>query len=99
MLERAGIASFFKAAVECVEGGVEVVEENEADKCECKVAARLRESVAKFGAVYETRDVIEHRRAEEGLDGFEDDGTAVGLRDLEIAPEEKKESTEEGGHK
>lgn len=98
MFERAGVAGFFKAAVKGVQRGVEVVEKGKADERESEVAATLRKGVAKFRTVHEARDVIEHGGAEQGLDGLEDDGAAVGFCDLQVAPEEEKKFQKEVCH-
>src|ERR1700676_4271731 len=80
VLEGAGIAGFFEAMIESVEGGVEIVQKDETDKGEGEVAAALRESLLESGAVDEARDVIEGGGTEKGLDGFDDKHGAIGAR-------------------
>ena len=98
MFERAGVPRFFEAAVERIEGGIQVIEKDKTDESKGEVAATLREHLAKFGAVHEASDVIEHRSAKKGLDDFHNERAAIGLRDIDVATEEKPEFTEEWNH-
>src|SRR5579859_1357063 len=98
VFERAGVARFFEAAIEGVECGVEVIEENETDESESEVAAGLRKRLAKLGAFDEARDVIKGGGAEEGLHDFHDERTAIGFGDEEVAEEEEPEFAKEGDH-
>ena len=98
VFECAGVAGFFEAAVEGVEGGVEVIEKDETDEREREVAAGLRKSLAEFGAIDEAGDVIKRGGAEQGLRDFHDKWAAIGLGDVQIAAEEEPEFAEEGDH-
>ena len=88
VFERAGVARFFEAAVEGIESGVEIIEEDEPDEGESEVSAGLRESLAKLRAFDEACYVIEGSGAEQGLHDFHDEGAAVRLGDVQIAAEE-----------
>src|SRR6267142_3306573 len=98
VLERAGVAGLFEATVKRIESGAQIVEKNETDESERKVAAALRERLAKFRTVHETGDVIKHSRTEKGLNDFHDERAVIGLRNVKIATEEKPDFTQEGIH-
>ena len=98
VLESAGVAGLFEAAIESVEGGAEVVEEGKADERKGEVGGAGRQGMLEFGAIDEAGDVIESGGAEESFDGFEEEGGAVGLRDGEIAPEKDGKLAQGANH-
>ena len=98
VFEGAGVAGLFEAAIESVEGGAEVIEEGKADERKSEVAGAGRQRMLEFGAIDEAGNVIQSGGAEEGFDGFEEEGGAVGLRDGEVAPEEDGELAQGANH-
>src|SRR5215468_5903427 len=96
MLQRAGVAGFFEAAVEGIKSGAQVIEKHEANEAESEVAAALWKRLAKLRTIHETRHVIKHGRAEKRLCDLHDEWAAIGLCDEQIAPEKEPKLEEEG---
>src|SRR5215470_11147280 len=96
MLQRAGVAGFFEAAVEGIKSGAQIIEKHEANEAESEVAAALWKRFAKPWTIHETRHVIKHGCPEKSLHDFHDEWAAIGLCDEEIAPEKEPDLEEEG---
>src|SRR5262249_13066559 len=98
MLKSAAVSRLFQTAIKCIQSGIQIVKENEADERKGEIAATLGKSLAQFRTIHKTRDVIEHRRSKKRLDDFQYKRAAVRLRDVEIAAKEEPEFTQEGIH-